>query len=197
MTQDIRICFVGDSLVNGTGDKTALGWAGRLCAKTNDYCNVTYYNLGVRRDTSRDILLRWQGECAARLPASCDGRIVFSFGINDTVLENGEQRIAFEESLANIHNVLLQSKRYPILVVGPTPVEDDSHNARIQILSEGFFQQAKMLGIAYIDLFSVLSSDLSYKQELAHQDGAHPTHVGYGKIASIIQASPLWWFYHK
>jgi lysophospholipase L1-like esterase len=32
MTNDIRICFVGDSFVNGTGDETALGWAGRLCA---------------------------------------------------------------------------------------------------------------------------------------------------------------------
>ena len=32
MTQDIRICFIGDSLVNGTGDEAALGWAGRLCA---------------------------------------------------------------------------------------------------------------------------------------------------------------------
>lgn len=35
MTQDIRICFIGDSLVNGTGDEAALGWAGRLCAMAN------------------------------------------------------------------------------------------------------------------------------------------------------------------
>lgn len=32
MTKDIRIFFVGDSFVNGTGDEEALGWAGRLGA---------------------------------------------------------------------------------------------------------------------------------------------------------------------
>ena len=32
MTKDLRICFVGDSFVNGTGDETKLGWTGRLCA---------------------------------------------------------------------------------------------------------------------------------------------------------------------
>ena len=57
MTKDIRICFVGDSLVNGTGDEMALGWAGRLCAMAHTRgSSVTYYNLGIRRNTSKDIL---------------------------------------------------------------------------------------------------------------------------------------------
>lgn len=59
MAHDIRICFVGDSFVNGIGDERALGWAGRLCAAANARgVPVTYYNLGVRRNTSKDILLR-------------------------------------------------------------------------------------------------------------------------------------------
>jgi lysophospholipase L1-like esterase len=29
---DLRICFVGDSLTNGTGDPDCLGWTGRVCA---------------------------------------------------------------------------------------------------------------------------------------------------------------------
>ena len=91
VTQDIRICFIGDSLVNGTGDEAALGWAGRLCAMANaSDIPVTYYNLGIRRDTSKDILLRWESECTLRLPDSCDGRIVLSCGVNDTVIENGK-----------------------------------------------------------------------------------------------------------
>ncbi|HZC55143.1 MAG TPA: hypothetical protein VE396_03730 [Xanthobacteraceae bacterium] len=28
----IRICFFGDSMVNGTGDDACLGWVGRICA---------------------------------------------------------------------------------------------------------------------------------------------------------------------
>jgi len=30
--KDIRICFIADSFVDGTGDETYPGWAGRLCA---------------------------------------------------------------------------------------------------------------------------------------------------------------------
>ena len=32
MIHDLRICFVGDSFVAGTGDETALGWVGRVTA---------------------------------------------------------------------------------------------------------------------------------------------------------------------
>ena len=46
MTQGIRICFIGDSFVNGTGDETALGWAGGLCvAASASGKSTTYYNL--------------------------------------------------------------------------------------------------------------------------------------------------------
>ena len=91
MPQDIRICFVGDSFVTGTGDETALGWAGRLCAMANSGDSiVTCYNLGIRRDTSKDIMLRWEQECARRLPDSCDGRMVISCGANDMAMEGGK-----------------------------------------------------------------------------------------------------------
>ena len=62
---DIRICFVGDSLVNGAGDPECLGWTGRICAGARgDGYDVTYYNLGVRGQTSADIASRWHEETA-------------------------------------------------------------------------------------------------------------------------------------
>ena len=90
MAQDIRICFIGDSLVNGTWDEAALGWAGRLCAMAHA-CDipVTYYNLGIRRNTSKDILVRWESECTLRLPGFCDGRIVLSCGVTIRSLRMG------------------------------------------------------------------------------------------------------------
>ena len=49
----MRICFFGDSIVNGTGDDDALGWVGRvMAAARGKRLDVTYYNLGVRRDTA-------------------------------------------------------------------------------------------------------------------------------------------------
>ena len=59
----MRICFVGDSFVNGTGDPECLGWPGRICAAARRAGHdVTYYNLGVRRDTSGDVQARWELE---------------------------------------------------------------------------------------------------------------------------------------
>src|SRR6202011_3560744 len=80
----IRICFFGDSMVNGTGDDACLGWVGRVCAAARRRGrDLTCYNLGIRRDTSADVLARWQREAEARLLPEHDGRLIFSFGAND------------------------------------------------------------------------------------------------------------------
>ena len=195
MIQDVRICFIGDSLVNGTGDEAALGWAGRLCAvATASDIPVTYYNLGIRRNTSKDILLRWESECTLRLPDFCDGRIVLSCGVNDTVIENGKMRVNFAESCANVQAILRGAKRYAVLMVGPPPVLEDEQNERIESLSLTFAREAKALGVPYIDLFSLLCSDDAYRREVERNDGAHPRSGGYSKMARIIGASPSWWF---
>ncbi len=195
MTRDIRICFVGDSLVNGTGDETALGWGGRLCAAANaSGTAVTYYNLGIRRNTSKDILFRWEKECSLRLPDSCDGRVVISCGVNDTVTENGRVRVTLEESLENIRNILEGAKKYNVILVGPPPIDDDEQNTRIKAISDAYEQEANLLNVPFIELYSSLIMDNEYKKEIIENDGAHPQSKGYSKIANIIGSSPSWWF---
>ena len=196
MTQDIRICFIGDSLVNGTGDEAALGWAGRLCAMASaSDIPVTYYNLGIRRNTSKDILLRWESECTLRLPDFCDGRIVLSCGVNDTAIENEKVRVNSAESCANVRAILRGARRYTVIMVGPPPVLDDEQNERIEDLSVAFASETQTLGVPYIDLFSALCSDDAYKREVERNDGAHPRNEGYSKMARIIGTSPSWWFH--
>ena len=119
MNDDLRICFVGDSFVNGTGDDTALGWVGRVCAEARARgVRLTSYNLGVRRDTSQDVLARWEAECRRRLPADCDARIVLSFGVNDTVVETGHERVALEASCEALRQIVRAAGRYLIAVRG-------------------------------------------------------------------------------
>ena len=66
---EVRICFVGESFVNGTGDPECLGWAGRICVNANRKgYDITYYNLGVRRETSSELKNRWLREVSYRLP---------------------------------------------------------------------------------------------------------------------------------
>ena len=138
-SSDIRLCFVGDSFVNGTCDPDYLGWTGRVCiAARNTGYALTSYNLGVRRDTSTDIAVRWQDECLRRLPDSCDGRIVFSFGVNDTTVEDGVSRVSTEQSLINAREMLSTSlSLYPTLMVGPPPIADLDQNRRTQYVLTG------------------------------------------------------------
>jgi acyl-CoA thioesterase-1 len=65
----MRICFFGDSIVNGTGDDDCLGWTGRICSAARHAGHaVTHYNLGIRRDTSANVSARWRQEAERRLP---------------------------------------------------------------------------------------------------------------------------------
>jgi lysophospholipase L1-like esterase len=125
----MRICFVGDSFVNGTGDPTFLGWVGRLCvaAQQQGY-EITSYNLGIRGQTSRQVAQRWQAEVTARLPRDGNGRLVFSFGANDMTLEDGELRVPLAESLQNARSLLTTAQQlFPTIMIGPPPLLDDEH----------------------------------------------------------------------
>jgi len=193
--KDIRICFIGDSFVNGTGDETALGWTGRLCAIANQEHSITYYNLGIRRETSTDILLRFKNEISSRLAEDYDSRIVISFGVNDTFLENEKVRVTEQESIDNFRKIIaLVNMKYKIILVGPPPIDDREQNQRIKSLCDQFKYHADLLSVPYIDIYSLLIDDQDYIQEISKNDGAHPKSNGYRKIAKIISQSENWWF---
>ncbi len=45
---DVRVCLVGDEFVTGVGDPRALGWVGRVSARTpREDRDVTFFPLGV------------------------------------------------------------------------------------------------------------------------------------------------------
>ena len=52
-------------MTQGTCDPDYLGWPDRVAqaARKAGY-DLTGYNLGIRRETSRDMLKRWAQECA-------------------------------------------------------------------------------------------------------------------------------------
>ena len=193
---DHRICFVGDSFVQGTSDPLCLGWTGRV---TQDAVargvNVTHYNLGIRRDTSRDIAARWEQECAARLPADCEQHVVFSFGVNDTSIFEGVQRVSEEESIANFQNILrTASSSYEVLVIGPPPMPDSIHNRRVERLDKQFSELAATLNVPYLSVFEVLRKDEHWLREAIANDFAHPGKYGYARLAGLVQNWSRWWF---
>ncbi|MBK4731767.1 lipase [Oxynema sp. CENA135] len=194
----MRICFVGDSFVNGTGDPHYLGWTGRIvadaCQKGHD---ITLYNLGIRRETTADIADRWFAEISRRLPPEVDGRLVFSFGVNDTTEEEGKYRVDPESSIAHTRKILTRAKRlYPTLMVGPPPVGDRLQNQAIAELSDRFEGLCESLEVPFLDVFKSLVRSPMWIQEAAGNDGAHPQQGGYQELADLVLAWPSWrqWF---
>jgi acyl-CoA thioesterase-1 len=199
----MRICFVGDSLTNGTGDDAFLGWPGRLCqAERRRGHDLTCYNLGIRADTSELIAARWKAECAARLPEIYPGAVVFAFGNNDGAIQNDgpETRVPLARSLALARGMLTEAKAWkPTLFLGPWPVEEskqpvsptgvvsyDFRNARVAEYSKAYAALAAELGVPYLDLFAALSKDPRWTGPSRAGDGVHPPADGYALVAELV-----------
>ncbi|NEW54097.1 G-D-S-L family lipolytic protein [Nocardia cyriacigeorgica] len=196
MSRDTRICFVGDSFVAGVGDSTALGWAGRLVADAHaEGFPVTAYNLGVRRQTSTDIRSRWLGECLQRLPEGIDARVVFSFGVNDAMWENGRERVPPEDSADNLTALLASAAAHGwrALVIAPPPIDDEEHNTRTAALDARFADICAAADVPYVRTHQPLSTDPTWRHEVRIGDGAHPGAAGYGVLAELIQPSWREW----
>jgi acyl-CoA thioesterase I len=199
---EMRICFFGDSFTNGSGDPEGLGWVGRAAlAERRRGADLTTYNLGVRRDTSADILARWPSEAEARLPQGCNPRLVFAFGNNDVAYgEHGAgPRIDHEKSLANASAILARAAQSaPTLVVSPVPVFDDrERRERLLRLSAGLSSLCWHQGLAYLDLVDLPEAIWgAWRREAQAGDGVHPGAEGYGALAENIVAWSAWraWF---
>jgi len=190
---DLRVCFLGDSFVAGVGDPECLGWVGRLTARTHRGGQPsTAYNLGVRRETSRDVLDRWHAECRPRLTAGGAGRIVVSVGVNDTTIEGRGPRVVPAASAAHLDDLLAGAAAagWPALVVGPPPVTDQAQIARLQVLDEVFAGVCVERGVGYVRVLDGLLSTGPWMREVAAGDGAHPGAAGYGQLADLLW--PTW-----
>jgi lysophospholipase L1-like esterase len=195
----MRICFIGDSFVNGVGDDTCLGWTGRLCAEARRAgWDVTHDNLSIRRDTSLDIRGRWRNEADARLPEGLDGRLVFAFGANDCTLVDGQTRVPHVRSLEMATAILSDAAGWrKTLMVGPLPVCDDpSTDARILALSRDLALPCARLGVPFLPVFDVATGSDAWTSEAAAGDGTHHNAGGYAALASAVAAWEAWraWF---
>jgi lysophospholipase L1-like esterase len=209
---ELRICFVGDSITQGTKDDTALGWPGRLVARAraqgHDFC---CYNLGIRRETSKDIDRRWRAEVEARLPMTAPCAVVFMFGINDMQSADGELfRVGPPESVKTARAMLTEAKaRWPVLWISPVPplpghrtkdafpdLEEDYINVRTKKLVEAYADLAKEIDVPFLDLYTPLQEPglarWRWRRALEKGDGIHPVAAGYALMARLIWRWDAW-----
>ncbi len=198
----LRIAFLGDSMTNGTGDPTMLGWVGRICASAAARGHdVTAYNCGIRRNTSADIAARWHAEATARLPAEHPRALVFCFGVNDCVTgdgaapgeANGAPRVPPEATLAHARSMLTAAQTLgPVLLVGPPPIDDAPTNARVAALCPQLATLAARLAIPYLPVLQPLLDDPHWIAEARAGDGAHPGARGYAAMAAMVDSWAAW-----
>lgn len=183
--RDVGLCFLGASLTAGYGDPKGLGWVGRVVARTqHPDLDLTAYNLGVRGQTSGDVLARWRTECAPRWVGRAERRLVVSVGGND--LESGLTTARSRLNLANILDEAIASS-IGCFVVGLTPSLDPDLNERIAGLVEVQADVCARRGVTYVDCLAPLLAHEQWQAELAAStDGSHPGQAGYGLIAWLV-----------
>lgn len=186
----LRICFVGDSFVQGIGDPEYRGWVGRVLEATG--VGITAFNLGIRRNTSDDVLRRFLQEVLPRTLPDADNRLVVSCGSNDTLEEEGKIRVDPSEGLRNLASILEQCLHHRItpLVVGPPPVIDAGagHLLRTSNLADEMAALCLSRRVRFIGTTVELAHDPVWIEEVEAGDGAHPGSGGYRRMADLILA---------
>lgn len=192
--RDLRLAFFGDSLVNGTGDREMLGWCGRLAAlAATPEREVTCYNLGVRHQTSAELLARLPSELAIRMAGTFEKRAVISIGFNDTMAEGGILRVPPQESGTNLAAMADAVRACcPLLVVGPPTSIDADQDRRIRDLSAAFSEVCAARRVPFIPVRDFTAASPLWRREAAANDGRHPRGTAYAELARMIAATPAW-----
>ena len=188
---DMRLIFIGDSIVAGSGDDECRGWVGRVGSATRrSGVDHTPYNLGIGGDTAGDVLARWEQEVMRRLNPEIENRLVVQVGVNDA--RDGVERDP-EASTRDLA-VLIDGTRaagLEPLVVGPIPTAQPDESERIGSLSARFADVCADREAAFIEVHAGLRDSGSFLASL-ESDGYHPDADGYAAIANVVLHNGWW-----
>ena len=183
--RDVAIVFVGASLVAGVGDPKGQGWVSRVVGRTHhSELELTAYNLGVRGDTTADVLGRWKAECEPRWRGRGEKRLVVSVGGNDAATG-----VTLARHRLNLANILDDAASAGIgtFVVSPPPGDDEELNAKLDVLVEAQADVCSRRNVPFVDCFRPLLGHEQWQSDLAaSRVPHHPGQAGYGLIAWLV-----------
>lgn len=189
---DRRLLVLGDSFVAGVGDPSGLGWVGRVVAAAHAARQpLTAYNLGVRGDTSADVLARFEPEVRARIGAAdASYGVVVGLGTNDMTEAEGRVRVEPGLAVDNLGRVIETARALglDVFLVGPPPAGEPAQDARVCALSQRFAALARDRDIPFVDTATALLATPAWTEEAAAGDGSHPGAGGYGALADLVLA---------
>jgi len=156
--RETRLSFIGDELVAGHGDGRALGWTGRVMARTPRDADILWTSLAVPGETTAQMSDRWGPEVARRSTHTGINRLVVGLGVADVLagISYARSRLA----LANILDTAASDHR-ECFVVGPPPLPEADPDATAQ-------------------------NHEQWTADVAAAGGTHPGQAGYGLLAWLV-----------
>lgn len=183
--REISLVFIGDSFVAGLGDEKALGWTGRVLARTSlGDAVLAHYNLGIQGETTGGLSQRWQTEARPRFAGAGEKRLVVQVGRGD--VQAGTSIARHRLNLANVLDEA-SSQGIATFVVGPPPAADAATNEALSHYVEAQRDVCDRRGVTFVDTFTPLVGHDQWESDIAaSHDGVHPGQAGYGLIAWLV-----------
>jgi len=197
----------GDSIAHGWADFERGGWVNRLAthlysqeAEHADW-KVSCYNLGVRGDTTRDMLARLRREVEPRLgPPDRDNIFILACGTNDAafVPAVGAHVVPLAEFGENLDAAIREATTFPrarvllatiIPVVeelmGPVGANGETRlNRYVERYNDRINELAAAHGARVVDLYAAFSKT-DYRRLM--KDGLHPNAEGSALIFEQVR----------
>ena len=178
----LRIAAVGDELLAGLGDPRALGWLGRVLARTPRTACFRELLPALPRGGHRGDRGALAREAGRRFSNLHENRLVI--GLSGRDIEFGLSTARSRLNLANILDSASQN-RIEVFVVGPPPTLDPAQNRRLGELNTAFADVTTRRKHLYVDTFSPLLNHEQWRQDLA-ANGGTPGQAGYGLMAWLV-----------
>ncbi|MBG6181325.1 GDSL-type esterase/lipase family protein [Arthrobacter sp. CAN_A1] len=179
----IRLAAVGDELLAGLGDPRALGWFGRVLARTAPAgVALQAFTLAAPHEGTEALANRWLQETGRRFDDGFENRLVIGLSDRDLDLDLSTARSRL--NLANILDGAAQMS-VKVLVVGPPPGLDAERNRRLADLSAAFADVTTRRKHVYVDTFTPLQAHEQWRSDLA-ANGGGPGQAGYGLMAWLV-----------
>ncbi|KMY22996.1 lysophospholipase [Actinobaculum suis] len=180
--KNVRVIFVGDELVAGYGDARALGWTGRVMARTLTDPPLMSFNLAVPGETTAELAQRWEEEVERRLDPEIECRLVIGLGSHDVEASSSLARTRLH--LANLLDSAARLRLEPF-VVGPPP-RPGVRPWALEELSDAYADVTTRRGFRYVDTFHPLENHEQWNTDMELSGGYTPRQAGYGLMAWLV-----------
>lgn len=177
-----RLHFIGDELVAGYGDPRALGWTGRVMARTPHELGILWSALAVPGETTAQLAERWLSEVALRSTSNGKNRLVIGLGVADVVA--GVSAARSRLAIANILDKALGERR-ECFVLGPPPLPSADAEGTAA-LSRAAAEVCHRRGVPYVEAFEPLRNHEQWNTDVSAAGGRHPAQAGYGLLAWLV-----------